>query len=134
VVGRVVAPDGEGGPHELLVEDVDGARHRIALPTGGRIERSSGYRRHTLLGLGIGSLVGLGAGAVLTSGCRRGGSDDELCGLHYAYAVPAGATLGALIGALSRTERWEAVPMASASGLRLWPFPNRTTVALTVSF
>lgn len=84
--------------------------------------------------LGIGSLVGLGAGAALTSGCKRGGSDDELCGLNYVYAVPAGAAVGALIGALSRTERWEAVSMPWAPALHLWPQTGGTAVALSVRF
>lgn len=134
VVGRLLPPTGDGLPgDQLLIEDADGVTRRIDLPTGSRLERSAGYRRHTLLGLGLGSLVGLGMGAVLVSGCRRGGSDDELCGLDYLYTVPAGAALGTLVGALTRTERWEAVSVA-APALHVWPLPGRTRVALTVHF
>jgi hypothetical protein len=35
----------------------------------------------------------------------RSGEDDGLCGLYYAITLPAGAALGALVGALTRTER-----------------------------
>ena len=133
VVGRVVTWTGDL-QNELLIEDADGASRRIDLATGSRLERSAGYRRHTLLGLGIGSFVGLGTGAALVSGCKRGLSDEELCGLHYAYAVPAGAALGMLVGALIRTERWETVSTPSTTGLYMWPLPGRTTVALTVRF
>jgi hypothetical protein len=129
VMGRLLAPTGDG----LLIEDAHGVMRRIDLPTGSRFERSAGYRRHTLLGLGLGSLVGLGTGALLVSGCTKGGSDDELCGLYYLFTVPAGAALGTLVGALTRTERWEAVP-APATALYVWPLPGRATVSLTVRF
>lgn len=129
VVGRLLAPTGDS----LLIEDAHGVTRRIDLATGSRVERSAGYRRHTLLGLGLGTLVGLGAGALLYSGCTTGGEDDGLCGFYFLGAVPAGAVVGTVAGALIRTERWEAVP-APATTLHVWPRPGRTTVALTVPF
>lgn len=129
VVGRLLAPIGDG----LLVEDAHGVTRRIDLATGSRVERSAGYRRHTLLGLGLGSLVGLGAGALLYSGCTTGGEDDGFCGFYYLATVPGGAALGTVVGALTRTERWEAVS-APTTTLHVWPLPGRTTVALTVPF
>lgn len=129
VVGRLLAPTGDS----LLIEDAHGVTRKIDLATGSRVERSVGYRRHTLLGLGLGSLVGLGAGALLYSGCTTGGEDDWLCGFYYFATVPAGAALGTVVGALTRTERWEAVS-APATTLHVWPLPGRTTVALTVPF
>ena len=129
VVGRLVAPSGDS----LLIEDAHGVTRRIDLTSRTRLERSAGYRRHTLLGLGLGSLVGLGTGALLVSGCTRGGSDDELCGLNYVFTVPAGAALGTVVGARTRTDRWEALP-TPATALRVWSLPGRTAVALTVPF
>jgi hypothetical protein len=129
VVGRLLAPTGDS----LLLEDAHGVTRRIDLATGSRVERSAGYRRHTLLGLGLGTLVGLGTGALLYSGCTTGGEDDGFCGFYYLGAVPAGAVVGAVVGALIRTERWEAVS-APATTLHVWPLPGRTTVALTVPF
>ena len=116
-----------------MIEDAHGVTHRIDLATGTRVERSAGYRQHTLLGLGLGSLVGVGVGSLLYSGCTTGGEDDGLCGFYYFGTVPAGAALGTLIGALTRTERWAAVS-ESATTLRVLPLPGRTTIALTIPF
>jgi hypothetical protein len=133
MVGRLLPPAGDSLPGRLLIEDARGATRTIDLPAGSRLERSAGYRRHPLLGLGLGSLAGLGAGALLVSSCTRGGSDDSLCGLDYVMAVPAGAALGTLIGALTRTERWEPTE-GPAAALHLWPLPGQATVALTLRF
>jgi hypothetical protein len=107
LVGTVLRPAGNG----LLVEDEQGTIRGLDLLPGARLERSAGHRRHTLLGLGIGGLVGLGTGAVLVSRCTQGGrgEDDGLCNLAYFVTVPVGAGLGALVGTLIRTERWEMV-------------------------
>jgi hypothetical protein len=129
VIGRVLPSNGDG----LLVEDALGSTHRIDLANGSRLERSAGYRRHTLAGLGLGSLAGLATGAALAAGCTTGGEDDGFCSLYFLAAVPAGALVGSLIGASTRTERWEAVS-APAVGLHIWPLPGRATVALTIRF
>lgn len=131
VIGRLVVPTGDS----LLFEDEHGVTRRIDLAAGARLERSAGYRRHTLLGLGLGSLVGLGAGAALASGCTRGGrgEDDHFCNLYYLVTVPVGAGLGTLVGALTRTERWEPVS-GPWSTLAVWPLAGRTTVAVAVRF
>jgi hypothetical protein len=131
VIGRLVTPMDDS----LLLEDEQGVRHPIDLAAGARLERSAGYRRHTLLGLGLGSLVGFGAGAVLASGCTQGGrgEDDGLCNLYYLVTVPVGAGVGTLVGALTRTERW-AVVSGSETTLRMGRATGRTTVAVTVPF
>jgi hypothetical protein len=129
VLGRLVTATGD----TLLIEDVEGRTRRIDLATGSRFERSVGYRRHTLLGLGVGSLVGLSTGAGLVAGCRRGAQTTRLCGIYYLFAVPAGAALGTLIGALIRTERWEPVP-GPATSLHVLPLPGRATVSLAIHF
>lgn len=129
LVGRLVGP----AEDSLVIEDAHGVTRRLDLSTVSRVEQSVGYRRHTLLGLGIGSLVGFGTGALLYSGCTTGGEDDGFCGLYYLGAVPAGAVLGMLVGSMIRTDRWEVVP-APATALHVMPLPGRTTIALTVRF
>lgn len=131
LIGRALRPVGDS----LLVEDEHGVIRGVALLSGARLERSAGYRRHTLLGLGLGALAGLGSGALLASGCTQGGrgEDDGLCNLHYLISIPAGAAVGALVGALIRTERWETVS-ASGAALRIWSGVDRTTVVVTARF
>jgi hypothetical protein len=121
IAGRLVAP----ATDSLVLEDEHGMTRRIDVQAGTVLERSVGSRRHTLLGLGIGALVGVGTGAALVSGCTQGGrgEDDGLCNLYYFGSIPAGAGLGALVGALIRTERWEVLPLA-----------GRTAVGFTLRF
>ena len=117
----------------LLIRDANGAERRVNLAPGVRVQQSAGYRRHTLLGLGIGSAVGLLTGAVLVADCVQGGEDDHLCSVRLVAAVSAGAAAGTLIGALIRSERWETVPESRAS-LHIRPLHGRTAVALAISF
>ena len=109
--------------------------HRIELSGGATLERSVGYRRHTLLGLGIGTLAGIGTGAALVAGCTQGGrgEDDGLCNLYYVATIPIGAGVGALTGALTRTERWEAVT-APQSTLQILPGAGHVRVAVSARF
>lgn len=67
VAGRLLIATGDS----VVIEDAQGVTRRINLATGSHVERSVGYRRHTLLGLGIGSLAGLVTGAALVSDCQR---------------------------------------------------------------
>ncbi len=131
LIGRVLRPVGD----TLLVEDGHGRIRGVALSSATRIERSTGYRRHTLLGLGLGTLAGLGSGALLASGCTQGGrgEDDGLCNLYYVITIPAGAAVGTVVGALTRTERWETVSGVGAA-LRVWHAVGRTTVVVSGRF
>jgi hypothetical protein len=81
LVGRVLTGAGDS----LLIEDGHGMTRAVDWLPGARLERSAGYRRHTLLGLGLGGLIGLGSGALLASGCTQGGrgEDNHLCNLYY---------------------------------------------------
>ena len=132
VVGRLVAPADDN----LLIEDARGTTRRIDPAAGVRIDRSAGYRRHTLLGLGAGALMGLGTGAVLVSGCTQGGrgEDDGLCNIYYLVTVPAGAGLGTLIGALTRSERWQPAYSGGAATLRVSPRAGGAAVAFSIPF
>lgn len=131
IVGRLVSPASDS----LLLEDEHGITHRIDLTGGATLERSVGYRRHTLLGLGIGTLVGVGTGAALVSNCTQPGrgEDNHLCYLSYFATIPVGAGLGALTGALTRTERWEAVT-APQSTLQILPGAGDVRVAVSARF
>jgi hypothetical protein len=84
------------------------------------VEMSRGRRSHGLLGAGVGFLLGsLAAYAVLSSGgstalCDQSANQDalqttECLGLSAAAGGLPGAGLGALIGTLIRSERWEPV-------------------------
>ena len=77
---------------------------------------SRGRQARTVVGLLIGTGVGLAVGFVTFSGTQCEGSGDsygQMCWAGRAATTVAGAGLGALIGALVRKERW--VP-AQASG------------------
>ena len=113
VKGRLLSRTG----NELLIQDTEGGEHRVNLSAGARVEQSAGYRHHTLRGMGIGALAGLATGAILVADCTRGGrgEDNGLCAVRLVAAVPIGAGVGALIGALTRTERWEPMPQGRAS-------------------
>ena len=86
-----------------------------------RLEVSRGYRSHWLVGAGAGFLVGAGVTFVVLNGggstsiCDQSANQDaissgECIGLAALGGV-AGAGLGAIIGGLVRTERWQDVPV-----------------------
>jgi len=56
---------------------------------------------------GTGVLVGAAVGALVLSGCKDGGDDPGLCRALRVVTISGGALLGALLGALSRTQVWE---------------------------
>ena len=76
------------------------------------LEQSKGRKSHTLQGMGIGLGLGTITSVVGSSTCNSGPggfeSDCFAAGMLF-FGVPAVA-LGALIGALWRTERWEEIP------------------------
>jgi hypothetical protein len=94
-----------------------------------RVEVSQGRRSRWLVGAGVGAVGGAGAtflvlngtlfggGSASTAPCNRSANQDaisvgECVGLTALGAV-AGAGLGALIGGLIRSERWEDRPLTS---------------------
>ena len=86
----------------------------LALTMVTRLEVSSGQRTHPGTGLRIGFLVGAVVGAIV--GSSAGNEDGEICtptqcGLAGAGLFGlAGIPLGAMIGAMIHTERWQEVP------------------------
>lgn len=85
-----------------------------------RLEVSEGYRSHWLVGAGVGFVAGAGITFLVVNGgstsiCDRSDNQDaassgECIGL-VALGGVAGAGVGAIIGSLIRTERWQDVPV-----------------------
>ena len=127
---RVMAPSVSGSPFvgtfaaveadSLVVHDsVD--IWRLSLASVEQVDLSRGRKSHTLLGAGIGFLVGGGVAVALlytggsTSLCDQSANQDamnpgECIGLTALGGV-AGAGLGAIIGGFIRTERWQGIPL-----------------------
>ena len=88
---------------------------RLSLASLTRLEMSQGRRSHAGLGAGIGLLVGAGVGAVIGSGCHAVvvpvSSGVGCIAVGAAVIGGAGALVGAVTGALVRTERWAEVPL-----------------------
>jgi hypothetical protein len=112
IVGTVIAVTGDrlairpqhdsGGP-------IDIARNTVT-----RLELSRGRHSKALTGLGVGFLVGAGAGVILGSAVLGGGrdiapSDAKLIGAGLVGG--AGALIGLAVGAGSKSERWQPVPV-----------------------
>ena len=96
----------------------EGQVQPAAVPLGAsiRLERSLGHRSHVLAG----ALIGAGVGAAITilflSGFCGGDTlcdGDEQVRAAAIFGLPSIA-LGAGIGALIRTERWESIPNGAA--------------------
>lgn len=107
-----------------------------------RLEVYRGRRSHTLAGAGVGFLVGGGTMFALLSGsgstapCDQSANQDAIgsgacLGLKALGAV-AGAGLGALIGGLVRSDRWQEV---SVEHLRVSVAPHTgIKVGLAIAF
>jgi hypothetical protein len=98
---------------------IQGYRERpyvVAVEPGTRLELSSGRRHHTLLGLGAGTAVGIGAGAIISEGCKSGGSGHGNCELAYLLTVPLGALVGTVVGAAISTPQWRPLIMTGVGG------------------
>jgi hypothetical protein len=128
---RVTAPT--VGADELvgMCVEVDATRLRvqaeeqaspltISLTDVTRLEVSQGRKSNALAGLGIGFLGGAAIGAVLGSAAgREEGGPETLCTGDKTECAVFGAAVGGVafgaigagIGALAKTERWEEVPL-----------------------
>ena len=117
-----------------------GSEETLPLDPATRLQVSVGSRHHTLLGLGVGTAVGFGVGMALAgrAGCDRGifgsdGREDDLCGAYGVVAIPLGAVLGAVVGRLIRSDRWEAVT-TSMVGSGAIPSPARVGLGVRFAF
>ena len=110
-----------------------------------RVEISRGKRSNSLVGAGVGMLVGAGATFYLVYFPQGSTTGTEICNPSknqdaaststclgiMVLGAAAGAGLGSLIGALIRTERWADVPLEKLR-VSLWP-PVRGTLGVRVS-
>jgi hypothetical protein len=113
VVGAVV--DWRSGYLNVEVEEPDsllGTQARIPLELLARLEVNRGHKRRTLVGAGIGFLVG-SVTSVIIWGSAKEADDTSVCN-PYVWAASAGlgTPLGAGIGSMVRVERWVEVPVA----------------------
>lgn len=127
---RIIAPNVSGSPFvgtvvaleadSLVVHDSMDT-WRLSLASVEQVDLSQGRKSHALLGAGIGLLVGGGvAFAVLYTGgstglCDQSANQDAMdsgaCIGLTALGGVAGAGLGAIIGGLIPTERWQDIPL-----------------------
>jgi hypothetical protein len=76
-----------------------------------RLEVPRGRKSHVLPGLGLGYLVGAVVGAAV-SDCEPSSSTQGICeAVPIALGASAGLVIGAIFGALIKTDRWEEVPL-----------------------
>jgi len=105
LVGTLVALDADS----LVIRGSVDAR-RLSLASVEHVDLSRGRKSHARLGAGIGLLVGAGAGALAS--CDNENNQSDLVPIQcIAMGAAAGALLGAVTGALVRTERWEQIPL-----------------------
>ena len=112
IVGTVITVTGDR--LAIRPQDDSGGPIDIARNTVTRLELSRGRHSKALTGLGVGFLVGAGAGAILGSAVLGGGrdiapSDAKLIGAGLVGA--SGALIGLAVGAGSKSERWQPVPV-----------------------
>jgi hypothetical protein len=99
VIGNVEAWDEQS----IELERPGFAPMAIELSDIAKLEISRGERNHLLWGALIGAGIGVGVNALFVS-------LDEAEGISVVF-VGLGAGLGALVGALIRTEKWQDVPL-----------------------
>ena len=126
---------------DSLVIRPDGRADSLAIPLARvtDIELSRGLRTQGRRGLGVGFLVGAGAGVLigLTDGDDPPGaffsfSAEEKALMAGSMLGVAGAVVGGLVGLVSRTEKWSRVPLGAATG-RVGVAPRPGGVGLSVS-
>jgi len=103
----------------LVIGSTPIARHTLT-----RVEVSTGRRSRLGRGLGVGFLAGAGLGAILGAGVGNDGGEfctATQCAVAGAAVVGVGGmVLGALVGAMTHTDRWQEVPLERV-GVRLFP-------------
>lgn len=112
-VGRMV----EVGPETMAVADAGGRTVLLPRRDVTRVEISTGRRSRVLKGALIGVLTGLAVTGVYAVACDCQ-TDDRTYGTAYGLFLltPLTTASGALVGGMTRTDRWEPAP---AGGLKL---------------
>jgi len=112
IVGTVIAVTGDR--LAIRPQPDSGAVIDIARNTVTRLELSRGQHSKALTGLGLGFLVGAGAGAAIGSAALGEGRDLAPVDAALIGAVPGavvGALIGLAIGSGSKSERWQEIPL-----------------------
>jgi hypothetical protein len=109
---------------------------RVPIASVTRLERSTGRRSNTGRGAMIGGLIGAGFGLFLGIAASTDNSGWWEVGAGEVAAVTAivgagGAGVGALVGSLSKRDRWEPVPLTPGVAGKLRP---RNITGLTLRF
>ena len=108
----------------------------LPFPSIARLEISRGQKSRVAAGVGYGALAGFGTGAIVGVVLCRPGCGDEtdltplVALVTGGIGAGAGALIGGLIGANSRSDRWERVPLDRP---RVALTPTRDGIALVVS-
>ena len=118
---RVTAPDLGINKYTGVLEGVVGdtlAVDTLRLPLASvtRFEVHRGRKSRVGRGALIGAAVGVGSGAILGAVALSGYCAPDPCPVEAAaygalYLVLPGLLVGTVVGALSKTDRWEAVPL-----------------------
>jgi hypothetical protein len=118
VTGKFVARDETA---LQVATDSAGPPLRIPLAEVSRLERSSGKHGHTLLGLGVGGVVGLGLG--VAGAATTGGANDlvQVGTGEVALVTAVFAGAGALLGTVIRSDSWTEVPLSALEPTPLVP-------------
>jgi hypothetical protein len=98
-------------PGSVVLRDSAGIERRVETGARAELQRSRGRGSRWLLGLGIGAAVGGSLG--VASALQCGSDEAAACYAGAPLGLGLGMGLGALIGALSRYERWETVRVSS---------------------
>ena len=119
---------------EKLTLSTDESGNFVALPrpTITRLEISRGRKGHTVMGLLLGTVLGLSAVALKDAGCEPD-CDDTSTGFIVG-AVAGGALVGAGIGTMVRSERWESLPWAVGPARRAGARSSGPGLRLTLRF
>ena len=102
-----------------------------------RLDVHRGSKSRALLGAGIGFGVGVALGFAACAGSGGSPCRSEGEGSPAGFALVlggVGAGLGALVGLLFRTDRWEAVPMEGIHVTFTPVYDGQPGLALSVSF
>ena len=105
-----------------------------------RLDISRGRRSNTLGGIKYGAIVGAGLGTALVVGCLgEEGCADDMPAAAFAFAVVLttglGGVVGAGVGTLMTTDRWERVEASAPPvSLLVSPGPNGARLGLSARF
>ncbi len=102
-------------PEQIVIDPLNADRLAIPREHVTRLDVHRGRKGRALLGAGIGFLVGVGWTVALVTSPSICNAEEQCDAGDYAKAIAilggTGAGLGALVGLLIRTDRWEEVPL-----------------------